>query len=37
MTDDPDECHANLYGDRALCGCDMCREYTAERISEDEV
>jgi hypothetical protein len=42
MTSDPDTCHANQYADlddtydgSALCGCDNCREYTAERDAEE--
>lgn len=37
MTEQPesDECNASRYGGREICGCDMCREDTAERDSED--
>lgn len=43
-SDDDDVCRAaqyvsvpDSYNGAALCGCDNCREYVAERESEDEV
>ena len=32
---EPEECNANRYGGREDCGCDMCREYIAERDGEE--
>lgn len=43
-SDDDDVCRAaqyasvpDSYNGASLCGCDNCREYVAERESEDEV